>query len=136
MPFYRYLVEKWNLQRVEFTGQQNPMEYYMRASIFLMTSSAEGWPMVLMEAAQMGTPIVAMDSFGSLHDMVKDGLNGRIVPNNNIQAFSSALREVMSHEKMRKNMAVQAIQTSKAFRMENIASQWKNLFDELMQDKQ
>ena len=92
--------------------------------------------MVLMEAAQMGTPIVAMDSFGSLHDMVKDGLNGRIVPNNNIQAFSSALREVMSHEKMRKNMAVQAIQTSKAFRMENIASQWKNLFDELMQDKQ
>lgn len=135
MPFYRYLVEKWNLQRVEFTGHQNPMEYYRHASIFLMTSSAEGWPMVLMEAAQMGTPVVAMDSFGSLHDMVKDGENGRIVPNNNIQAFSSALREVMSQEAMRKEMAMQAIQTSKAFRMENIASQWMSLFDQLMQEK-
>ena len=91
--------------------------------------------MVLMEAAQMGTPVVAMDSFGSLHDMVKDGQNGRIVPNNNIQAFSSALCEVMSQEAMRKEMAMQAIQTSKAFCMEKIASQWMSLFDQLMQKK-
>ena len=34
--FYHYLVKKWNLQRVEFAGQQNPQEYYRRASLFLM----------------------------------------------------------------------------------------------------
>jgi hypothetical protein len=41
----------------------------------------------------------------------------------------------MSQEAMRKEMAMQAIQTSKAFRMENIASQWMSLFDQLMQEK-
>ena len=65
-------------------------------AIFLMTSSAEGWPMVLMEAAQMGTPVVAMDSFGSLHDMVKDGENGRIVPNNDVPALVAAMNTMMA----------------------------------------
>ena len=73
--FYHYLVKKWKLKRVEFTGQQDPQEYYRRASLFLMTSTAEGWPMVLMEAVQMGVPVVAMDSFGSLHDIIEDGYN-------------------------------------------------------------
>ena len=131
MPFYRYLVEKWNLQRVEFTGQQNPMEYYRRASIFLMTSSAEGWPMVLMEAAQMGTPIVAMDSFGSLHDMVKDGLNGRIVPNNDVPALVAAMNTMMADSSARKVMSLHAVESSRAFLMENVAQKWLQLFEEI-----
>lgn len=128
MPFYRYLVEKWNLQRVEFTGQQNPMEYYRRASIFLMTSSAEGWPMVLMEAAQMGTPVVAMDSFGSLHDIVEDGVNGRIVPNNDLPAFVKALKEIMTNDNFRYNLSMQSINHCKQFQINNIVKKWMQLF--------
>lgn len=128
MPFYRYLVEKWNLQRVEFTGQQNPMEYYRRASIFLMTSSAEGWPMVLMEAAQMGTPVVAMDSFGALHDIVEDGVNGRIVPNNDLPAFVKALKEIMTNDNFRYNLSMQSINHCKQFQINNIVEKWMQLF--------
>lgn len=133
--FYEYLTNKWNLQRVEFTGRQNPMEYYRKASMFLMTSTAEGWGMVLTEAQQMGVPVIAMDSFGSLHDIVTDEVNGRIVPNNNIDAFISAMKEVMSDEGARQKMAVNAVEGCKGFEIEYVLQRWSSLFTELMQDK-
>jgi len=131
MQFYEYLVKTWHLQRVEFTGRQNPKEYYRKASLFLMTSTAEGWPMVLMEAQQMGVPVIAMDSFGSLHDIISDGYNGRIVPNNDLEAFTSAITGLMSDETMRQTMARNAIESCKRFELEKVVQRWLQLFKEL-----
>ena len=129
--FYHYLVKKWNLQRVEFTGQQDPQDYYRRASLFLMTSTAEGWPMVLMEAVQMGVPVVAMDSFGSLHDIIEDGYNGRIVANNDLVAFQNAMMEIMEDEAKRTEMALHAIESSKRYEIQHILLQWQKLFEQI-----
>lgn len=126
--FYKYLVDKWKLKQVNFTGHQNPIEYYRRASIFLMTSSAEGWPMVLMEANQMGVATVAFDSFGALHDIIRDGENGYIVPNNNISAFSHKLTELMMNDDLRDVMCHNAITNSKQFEINKIAENWMELF--------
>lgn len=131
MPFYRYLVDKWHLQRVEFTGQQNPLEYYRKASLFLMTSTAEGWPLVLSEAMQMGIPVLALDSFGSLYDLVTDGQNGRIVPNNDIKAFASAMKEIMCENDLRKAMSICAVESTHEFEMKHVAAKWLALFDEI-----
>lgn len=135
MPYYRYLVDKWHLQRVEFTGRQNPMEYYRCASIFLMTSTAEGWGMVLTEAMQMGISAVAMDSYGALHDIITDGYNGRIVPNADMNAFYQALVELMENDALRNKMARNAIESSKRFEISKVAAKWVALFDELMQER-
>ena len=129
--FYEYLVRKWALQRVEFTGRQNPQEYYRKASLFLMTSTAEGWGMVLTEAQQMGVPVIAMDSFGALYDIIRDGKNGRIVPNNDLKAFVSALRDVMKEDGLRLKMSEASVELSKRFEMQNVLQQWLQLFDEL-----
>lgn len=131
MPFYRYLVDKWHLQRVEFTGQLNPQEYYRKASLFLITSTAEGWPMVLMEATQMGVPVVAMDSFGSLHDIVTDSENGCIVPNNDLSAFAKSMSELMTDEQLRQQYAVTSVESSRQFEMKFTAAKWLALFDEI-----
>lgn len=131
MLFYRYLVDKWQLRRVEFTGQQAPMEYYRKASVFLMTSTAEGWGMVLTEAQQLGVPVIAMDSFGALHDIIEDGVNGRIVPNNDLKAFSFAMRDVMKDDGLRLEMSEASVNLSKRFIMGNVLQQWQQLFNEL-----
>lgn len=131
MPYYRHIVNKWQLQRVEFTGLQNPQEYYRRASLFLMTSTAEGWPMVLMEATQMGLPVVAMDSFGSLHDIIEDGYNGSIVPNNNLSAFANAMKTLMSDDIKRAEMAKHAVESSNRYEIQKNVALWMQLFNEL-----
>jgi len=133
--FYEFLVRKWQLKRVEFTGQQNPQEYYRKASIFLMTSTAEGWGMVMTEAQQMGVPVVAMDSFGSLHDIITDGVNGRIVPNNDLYAFTSAMKELMGDSLIRLSMARNAVEGSKCFEISHVLQKWSQVFDELKKCK-
>lgn len=129
--FYKYLVGKWQLKRVNFTGHQNPIEYYRRASIFLMTSSAEGWGMTITEAMQMGVPTIAFDSFGALYDMIQDEYNGYIVPNNNISAFSQKLTELMMNDTIRRGMCINAVNSSKTFEIEKVAKKWIKIFDKL-----
>jgi len=131
MPFYQYLVKKWKLQRVEFTGLQNPQEYYRHASLFLMTSTAEGWGMVLTEAQQMGVPVIAMDSFAALHDIVTDGYNGLIVPDGDMDAYYKALIDLMGNDDKRLKMSFNAMESSKRFEISKVAAKWLALFDEI-----
>jgi glycosyltransferase involved in cell wall biosynthesis len=126
--FYKYLVKKWKLNRVVFTGLQKPIEYYRRASVFLMTSSAEGWPMVLMEASQMGVPTVAFDSFGALHDIVEDGYNGRIIQNNDLCAFQDALVSIMMNDTHRQQMGRNAVVKSHEFEINSIVEKWQEVY--------
>jgi glycosyltransferase involved in cell wall biosynthesis len=135
LPFYQYLVQRWHLERVEFTGQQNPQAYYRKASLFLMTSTAEGWGLVLTEAHQMGTPTIAMDSFGAVHDIISDDYNGRIVSNGDLEAFYQALVDLMSDDIKRQRMSYNAVESSKRFEIAKVAAKWQALFDELLQDK-
>lgn len=60
---YETLVSNLNLKKVEFLGFQDPVPYYKNASIFLMTSSLEGFGMTLVEAQCYGVVPIVMDSF-------------------------------------------------------------------------
>ena len=92
--------------------------------------------MVLMEAVQMGVPVVAMDSFGSLHDIIEDGVNGSIVPNNDMSAFVAAMKQMMQNEELRHEMSSHAVERSKSFVIDEVVRRWKQVFSELIQEKQ
>lgn len=135
MDYYQYLVKKWNLQRVVFTGRQHPMEYYRAASIFLMTSTAEGWPMVLAESIQMGVVPVAFDSFASVGEIIQDGYNGYIVPNEDVDAMCEKVIDLMKRDELRKTMARNAVLFSHKFELPSIVEQWRSLFEQLLSSK-
>lgn len=130
--YYRHLIEKWQLKRAECTGRQEPFEYMKKASIFLLSSATEGWPMVLMEASQMGLPMIAMNSFGAVYDIIEDNYNGKIVPNGDLDAFYKALVELMSDDIKRREMAYNAVESSKRFEVAKVAAKWNQLFKELL----
>ncbi|MDR2562952.1 MAG: glycosyltransferase, partial [Prevotellaceae bacterium] len=130
--YYKHLCEKFKLERCKFEGRQNPLAYYKQASVFMMTSAAEGWPMTLMESIQMGVVPVVFDSFGSLHDIVTDGENGLIVPEKHISEYVAALSKLMSNNELRQKMAMNAVESSKRFTVENVTKQWIELFNRLL----
>ena len=68
------------LKRVRFEGRQNPKRYYEEASIFMLTSSFEGWGLTLTEAQQFGCVPLAFYSYASLPDIITDGKNGFMIP--------------------------------------------------------
>ncbi|MCQ2182439.1 MAG: glycosyltransferase [Bacteroidales bacterium] len=135
MQFYKWLVRKWNLKRVEFTGLQDPYEYCRRASFLMMASGTEGWPMVLMEAIQMGLPVVVMDAFGSVHDIIDDGFNGTIVRNNDLDTFYKSMLELMGDSERRLEYSRNAVESSKRFEIEKISEKWLAVFNELCGEK-
>ncbi len=88
----------WSLgiaDRIVFAGQQTDVSAYLQKSrIFLLTSDSEGLALSLMEAMMCGLPAVTSD-VGDLKDLVKNGVNGWLVPRRNVQAFSEKVISIL-----------------------------------------
>jgi glycosyltransferase involved in cell wall biosynthesis len=126
---YKTIVASRNILNVHFEGFQNPLPYYQRASIFVMTSAYEGWPMTLVEAQQYGVVPIVMDSYASLHNIIEDDKNGVIVPDGDVVLFAEKLKNLAENEKMRLDLAMSGLESSRRFKIENIVDKWENIFE-------
>lgn len=129
--FYESVVAKLHLKRVFFEGKQQPQPFYRKAAIFMMTSRHEGWGLTLTEAQQLGCIPLAMDSFGSVHDIISQGSNGFIVKNHDLNAFANQIQLLIDNALLRNTMAWKAVQDSSKFSPDKIGKQWLDLFQEL-----
>ena len=124
---YKLLANQLGLKRISFEGYQNPLSYYKRAKIFMMTSAFEGFPMTLVEALQCGVVPVVMDSFLSLHDIISDGYNGFIVDNDNVEAFVTRMKHLMKGTNIAP-FAINGIQSCSSYSVKAIVDEWNKLF--------
>ena len=126
---YRKLVRLKGLKNVIFEGIQNPERYYKRAKIFLMTSAHEGFPMTILEAIQMGVPVVAFDNFESIHELIINDYNGLIINNNDIINYANGLSQLMKNDSRRARYASNAIDYSHNFSVDKVIEKWLTLFE-------
>lgn len=79
-------------ERVRLPGRvSNPEQFLRQASIFVMASRSEGFPMALGEAMACGLPVIATDCPSGPAEMIRDGVDGMLVPTENVEALSSSL---------------------------------------------
>lgn len=130
VDYYRRYIKQNNLQRVEMLGKQNPDEYYKKASLFLMTSSAEGWGLTLTESLERGVVPITMNSSPSFADILEGDLDN-LVKNNDIETFKKRILEMMSNEQLRRSKAEAALQRVKRFSSDRICSTWSALINEV-----
>ncbi len=84
-----------------FLHKSDPGQYerlqrlYLRASVFCLPSLFDPFPNVLIEAASVGLPAVAIDN-GSRREAVLDGVTGSLAPVATPQAVADALLAVLS----------------------------------------
>jgi glycosyltransferase involved in cell wall biosynthesis len=72
------------LEKVTFTGfvpHSKVPEFLRKASVFVLPSRFEGLPNALLQAMAAALPCVAT-SVGGVPDVIKDGVNGILVPPN------------------------------------------------------
>lgn len=99
------------LRNVSFTGQNDPVPYYEKAKLLMLTSNYEGTPMVIYEAMSHGVVPIVMDSFSSVHQMIDDGIDGIITKSFDIKELAEAsihlidnpskLQEISNHAEMK-----------------------------------
>lgn len=128
---FELLAGHLGLKNFFFEGNQNPETYYKRASVICLTSSCEGFGMVLIEAMQYGCVPVAYNSYAALSDIVNDCENGFAVTPFRQDDFVEKLSSLMSDDQLRAEMAKKVIQVPEKFDTQIIAPQWVKLFESL-----
>lgn len=120
------------LKRVSFEGFQKPIEYYKRASVLLLTSDFEGFPLVLAECMSFGVIPAVYDSYSAVGDIIDDGKDGIVIPykKEGYKADEAAdvVAQIMSDDVKRESMALMAIEKSKMYSLENIYKEWLRIF--------
>lgn len=79
---------------------QAKLELLASAQGFVLPSLAEGLPMALLEAMSMGLPVVVSD-VGAMPEVVRDAIDGRVVPANDPIALAAALDRLAQHPEER-----------------------------------
>lgn len=126
-------VKYLGLKRVSFEGFQKPIDYYKRASILLLTSDFEGFPLVLAECMNFGVIPAVYNSYSAVCDIIDDGKDGIVLPyhKNGYQAEEAAgmIVNIMKDDGKREQMALAAIKKSKEYSVEKIYSEWERVLN-------
>lgn len=85
-------LELLNLQGKVFLvgNQQNTHRYFDAMDVFALTSREDPFPLVCLEAASLGKPVICFDSAGGVPEFVEKDA-GIVVPYGDTAAFSNAL---------------------------------------------
>jgi len=102
---------------------------YVNSSVFAFSSRFEGFGMVLVEAMACGLPVVSFACPCGPKDIVRDGEDGFLVANGNVDDLAQQLIKLMADDNLRTAFAHRAYQNVQRFNMEHIALRWKSLFE-------
>ena len=95
-----------------FTGKLSPEELaneYKTANVFTLPAivdskgDTEGLGVVLIEAMELGLPVVA-SNVGGIPDVVVDGVSGILVPEKNPEALASAYKRLAAEPELQKQL--------------------------------
>ncbi|AFY69750.1 glycosyl transferase group 1 [Thalassoporum mexicanum PCC 7367] len=128
------LIESLGLgDRVRLLGNCSDMpDLFNAADAMVMASDWEGMPLVLLEAAASGLPIVATDVGGN-GEVVIDGENGWLVPPGDTEALAVAMQKNMQlPDAARSQMgAIGRQHVLENFSLPAVAKRWQALYQEL-----
>lgn len=131
IDLYKEYVKLNNVERVYFEGSRDDVvKYYETASLFMMTSTWEGFPMSLLEAKHYGVVPIVFDSFSAARDIINDGKNGYVVEEGNIGDYISKLNELAINPDLRWKMASASIRDASRFEVKAIADRWEMMFND------
>lgn len=121
-----YLNEKGLSCRVSLTGQVDTIaEQIYDASLFVMSSDYEGMPNALIEAMALGLPCISTDCpCGGPRFLIKDKVNGRLVPVGDVEKLSAAMEELLSSPVQAEQMGEQARKIQERLHPDVINKTW------------
>ena len=122
-------------ERIKFVGWQEKDELrslYQAANLFLFPSRDEGMPNAILEAMSSGLPVIATQIAGS-EELVVHNETGLLVPTEDVQMLTNALKTLIPDEAGRERMGAAARQeVEKEYSWASVASQYIHLAEEIL----
>ena len=131
------LSKKLNIdEKIKFLGwikNNEIVEYYKKNDIFVIPSinlkgKTEGLGIVTMEAMCTGLPVVGSD-VGGIPDVIKDGVNGFLVPAKSSQDIAKKIIKILDDEDLYQKFSKNGrMIIENSFSWKSISSQFSNIF--------
>lgn len=109
----------------------NIYDIYPRYSLNAASSRYEGLNMAMLEAQACGLPSVTFNFKYGASDIIRDGYNGLIVPQDNTEAYTLALSRMMADDAMRASCGANARLSAKRFASKEVMEKWHRFISSL-----
>lgn len=104
-------------------------EKYKEYSMYVLSSYREGLPLVLLEAKANRLPIVSFDIMTGPREIVRDGIDGILVPLYDLEKMGNAICSLIENEDLRSSMSLKSQENIYKFSKTAILKQWCDLID-------
>ncbi len=122
--------------RAALMGSRSPIEpEFAKASVVVSASDAESFGMTLVEAMRCGVPVVSTDCPLGPAEIVRNGVDGRLVPVGDARALADALLDVINDAPGRRAMGRAALESARRFDPGPVVARYELLFAELRSNR-
>jgi glycosyltransferase involved in cell wall biosynthesis len=130
-----YDIDRLKLKNIKITGEvNNPLDYMASANVFVLTSREDPFPLVCLESASLGKPIICFDQAGGMPEFVSDKC-GYIVPYLSLESMRDKIYYLKKNKNIAEKMGNNAFERVNKFHTIGvIAPQIMQLFDKIVKN--
>ena len=97
------------------------------ASLYILSSNAEGMPNSLMEAMALGLPCISTDCpCGGPRMLIQDGKNGLLTPVKDAQAMTKAIDRILGNPQFAEELGKKALDIRETLSPEKVNDAWES----------
>ena len=113
-----------------------PRQEMSKADLFVLSSSNEGFGLVLVEAMTLGIPVISTDADGGgPREILETSKYGLLVKNQNVDALADAITKMLKNQKLRHYYSKKSLERAKAYAPDKIAGKMTRFFDTILEAK-